>query len=70
MLILIALVTIAVFIDVSVLFAASIAGGLLKTLWHGPLPAGATTVPTDPTADMHRTYDRPIVAYVLASFFV
>ena len=68
-LVLIALVTIAAFIDASVLFAAFIAGGLVKTLWHAPLSTGATTISTDLAAAMYRTYYHPIVAYVLAPYF-
>lgn len=68
-LVLVAFVTIAAFIDASVLLAAFIAGGLVKTLWHAPSSAGATTVSTDPAAEMYRTYYHPVVAYVLAPFF-
>lgn len=68
-LILVAFVAIAAFIDASVPFAAFIAGGLVKTLWHAPFSADFTTVSTDPAADMYRTYYHPVVAYVLAPFF-
>ena len=68
-LVLIALVAIAAFIDASVLFAAFIAGGLVKRLWHNPLPVEARIASTDPAAEMYRTYYHPIVTYVLAPLF-
>lgn len=67
-LILVAFVNTAALIDASVLLAAFIAGGLVKTLWHAPLSDSVTTVSTDLAADMYRTYYHPVVSYVLPPF--
>ena len=68
-LVLIAFVTIAAFIDASVLFAAFIAGGLIKTLWDVSPSAGATIVAADAAANMYKKYYHHVVSYVLAPFF-
>ncbi|PQE15937.1 sodium hydrogen exchanger family protein [Rutstroemia sp. NJR-2017a BVV2] len=68
-LVLIVFVTIAAFIDASVLFAAFIAGGLINYLWNVD-DANSAAAPSDSTAmGMYEDYFKAVMDYILVPFF-
>ncbi len=69
---LLAFITIAAYIDASILLATFIAGGLVETLWieeDTSASDGEHHNATSSSASMYETYYRPVVDYVLAPFF-
>ncbi|KAI9877487.1 MAG: hypothetical protein M1830_003784 [Pleopsidium flavum] len=69
---LIAFVTIAAFVDASVLLGAFIAGGFVKNLGDGIVSREAHhggEDPVDKSAEMYGKYYHPVIAYILAPFF-
>lgn len=68
-LVLIAFVTIASFIDASVLFAAFIAGGIVNYLWD----VGSRSIEEEPRSNpaqvMYEEYYKPIMDFILVPFF-
>jgi Kef-type K+ transport system membrane component KefB len=71
-LVLIIFVTIAAFIDASVLFASFIAGGVVASLWKSqgdPQPSLPVEGTVNPATEMYHTYFRPLMEFVLVPFF-
>ena len=68
-LILLVFVTIAAFVDASILFASFLAGGLVTTLWAASEPQGDEVARQDGAAGVYERYYGPAVTYVLAPFF-
>lgn len=69
---LLAFVTIAAFVDASILFAAFIAGGFVKNIGECIVSREAHhggEEPVDRSAEMYEKYYHPVIAYVLAPFF-
>jgi Kef-type K+ transport system membrane component KefB len=71
-LVLIIFITIAAYIDASVLFAAFIAGGVVASLWDTLADtefSAAAEETTTPAAHMYHTYFRPLMEFILVPFF-
>lgn len=66
--VLIVFVTIASFINASVLFAAFIAGGVISFLWNDH-QSGETEVASNGPSDMYDEYYKSVMNYVLVPFF-
>jgi Kef-type K+ transport system membrane component KefB len=61
-------VTIAAFVDASVLFAAFIAGGIVRYLWTAGSKASEAKGENGP-AEMYDGYYKPVMEYMLVPFF-
>lgn len=61
-------VTIAAFVDASVLFAAFIAGGIVNYLWAAGLKDSETEGQSG-ASNMYEDYYKPVMEYVLVPFF-
>jgi Kef-type K+ transport system membrane component KefB len=66
--VLIAYVTIAAYVDASVLFAAFLAGGVVTYLWE-VVPTADAPADGPPAAHMYTTYYAPLTTYLLVPFF-